>query len=308
MDGEGPQAAGTHAGAERSGVELQESPGSRRVPGAARRSARVAALMGLGMAAVAAAALARSAPYGGGVSQGSVDVVGVVRVVERGMLAVGAVLAVAVVIGLVWVKAHIGADPSDRSTARQLKAVASFVLTMYLLTVVLGIVLPRLFPGIDGDAAGVGPETEAATGLPEAGAAWPVVVVLIAATASLAAWWRLREGDDAAPGTVAAPARRALVAAAARTADGAPVEEVVISAYAQMEAVFAAAGHPRGTTETTGGFVERILALQMADPGPLVELTRVYERVRFGPDGASAADRRAAVDALRRTIVGLPHG
>lgn len=274
----------------------------------ARHAPRAVALMILGLSALVAAVLARATPAGDGPGGAPVDLAGIVAAVEQGLLIVGVLVAAAVAVGFVWVVARGEAVPRDRSTTQQLRAIATFVLMVYLVVVLLGVVLPRLFstggPGGPDDGA-LG---DAAVGASGGGPTWPVAVVLVAAVVSLVAWWRLRDRFEADPEAVDAAARDVLTAAVEETDDGAAVDDVVIAAYARLQRAFADAGYPRAAAETTGAYVDRVLRHRMGDSDALVTLTGVYERVRFGTAAATAAERRGAVTALRRALDGLRHG
>lgn len=263
---------------------------------------RIMALVLLGLATVVAVALVGEGPSSPRTDGAGVDLARLLVALERGLLTVGVVLAALVAVAFVWVVVVGDAVPRDRPTGQLLRRVASFVLTVYLIAVLLGIVLPRLLgpaAGAPGDADLLDDAAGAAGG---DAALWPVVVVLVAAGACLVVWWRLRPSTAVDDRGVTATARSVLAAAADRMEEGARVDDEVIAAYLRLEEAFADAGLQRAASETTGAYVDRVLRARVGDPAPLRELREVYERVRFGSGVSTRADALTARSALTRLL------
>jgi hypothetical protein len=108
-------------------------------------------------------------------------------------------------------------------------------------------------------------------------------------------WWRKRS-DAAAPATVAASARQR------------PETETIRQAYRRVLRAARASGQPRGPSETTRELQGRLAADGLA-PGPLGQLTELYDQVRYAEadlDDPAPADAMRHADSITGALTTRP--
>lgn len=281
--------------------------GRARSTGAPRDLAATGALLVLGIGSLVAAGLARARPGRSQSAPTTLDVSGLLIVLDRVVLTAGIVLAVGIAGVLVWAVWKGEAPHADTRMLDMLRQVVRFVFLIYIVTVLAAFVLPRLMAA---SGTGLGeeplPVEQLESGDGDATSWWPLAGVVAASVASLTALWFLRErATDTTRGEVGDDAAEVLSHAVTRLDEGDVVDDVVIASYQRMEQIFTGRGLGRWVAEAPAEYLARVMASVDVDPAAPERLAALYERARFGavPVGASGrADAREALARLLREV------
>jgi hypothetical protein len=231
-----------------------------------------------------------------------------VKNLELVLFAVVAVLLVAGLAILTTLRHLSGWQIPERSSRR-----GSLVLVLLCLAVLVW--RPEILDEITTIEESLRPPRDAAPGLSTEGAPAEKVPVaqvtdivlllaLLAVTATAALVFRRRQTEPATDGVGSDAAGSIVQVAAALGAASRQLElaenprTAVFRAYASLEGVAATADVQRRPSETPSEHMSRWLSVAQIDPGPVLDLGRLYERARFSAFTVTEKDRRRAVQSL----------